>query len=650
MSRALSPTRSFFLLALVACAACGGDSNKKRSTPTPTTVPATVTATAGATASATSPPTSTATFVPSATRTVTATTTATSLPSPTSTETSVPTATPSVTPTATPTSALRVGVAAVSLSPCGTNPEYDGPVTASGVWGESFTDTNGNGRWDEGEAFVDDPTNTALDPRSEGKYDGIFLAGFGNDRIATGCHDDIWARAIVLQGPTRKVALVSVDFVGVVAHGLYSGFAHVRAMVDPGLGLDQIIFSSTHSHEAPDTLGLWGVNEVTDGKFPRYLQFVDRQIARAIAAAAAPEALQPVRVVAGTTTPTESAALRGLQVRTRCRPPFFFDQELRALQFVGADGATVATLINWSTHPESLEDKNTLVSSDFVHYIRARVERDLGGTAVYFTGDLGAVEIVGDTCVGGADPHTDDGMNEFDRRENLGFARTEQIGDLVGGAVVAALGAGEPLAVADVGAARTDYYLAGTNLAFSVASNIGVLDADPQAFDLAHCPAGTIFCAPVEQYLVRLLDASAAPLVEMVTTPGELFPELFYGTADFHRTDCPAANTGKPYEPSIRNAMRAPHRFVLGLSPDEFGYIVPGYDFYDPPFIFEEAEDPCQGQSFDPNVPSRKVPSHYHESLSIGVDIAATSTCYALRLLGREDEIAANAACQRVLP
>jgi hypothetical protein len=169
------------------------------------------------------------------------------------------------------------------------------------------------------------------------------------------------------------------------------------------------------------------------------------------------------------------------------------------------------------------------------------------------------------------------------------------------------------------------------------------------AFDPANCPPGTIFCAPVEQYLVRQVGPDAEPLVEMITAPGELLPELFYGTEDHHRTDCPAAHTGQPYEPSIRNAMRAPHRFLIGLSPDEFGYIVPGYDFYDPPFIFEEADDPCQGQQFDPEIPRRTVPSHYHESLSLGRDIAATSTCYALQLLGRDAEIAENAACQRVL-
>src|SRR5215468_7153855 len=69
------------------------------------------------------------------------------------------------------TSPLKVGVAAVKLTPCGANDDYDGPVTASGVWGEQFTDTNGNGRWDNGEDFVDDPENTRLDEGSANKYD-----------------------------------------------------------------------------------------------------------------------------------------------------------------------------------------------------------------------------------------------------------------------------------------------------------------------------------------------------------------------------------------------------------------------------------------------------------------------------------------------
>src|SRR5437879_6167656 len=109
---------------------------------------------------------------------------------------------------------LKVGVASRPITPFGPNPDWDGTVTASGVWGEKFTDTNHNGRWDPGETFEDDPANDVLDPGSKGKYDGIYLAGFGNNRPATGKHDDLWARAIVLEYGDIKLAIVAIDLIG----------------------------------------------------------------------------------------------------------------------------------------------------------------------------------------------------------------------------------------------------------------------------------------------------------------------------------------------------------------------------------------------------------------------------------------------------
>lgn len=545
---------------------------------------------------------------------------------------------------------LRVGVAAIPITPCGANPEWDGPITSIGVWGEQFNDLNGNGIWDPdtAERPVDDPLSTALDPSARNRYNGIFLAGFGSNRLATGCHDDIWARAVVIDDGTNKIAMASVDLVGYVFYGRYYGFDKAQAQVDPTLGIDAFIYSSTHQHEGPDTLGLWGFFEFADGKFPRYLQFVDRQVARAINQAGAEAALKPVTVAAATTDPTMAPTLRGLQVRTGCRPPWFFDQELRAMRFVGEDGMTVATLINWSTHPESLEDQNTEVSSDFVHYIRERVEDELGGTAVYFTGDLGAAEIVGDTCVGGADPHEDDGSNPFDDRSNIGHERTAALGNIVGDAVVELLRDVEPVESAGLEVQTSQYYIAGENTSLSFANAQGILDLDMERFDVANCPPGTGICAPVTQHVVTLQDEDGAPLVQLATAPGEIFPELFYGVAEHKRTDCPEADTGLPLEPSLRDGMTAPHRWLIGLSPDEYGYIVPGYDFY-PSSPTEELDDACAGMQYDPEVPRRRVPSHYHESLSVGVDAAATTTCYALQMLGATETVSTNAACQRVL-
>jgi hypothetical protein len=126
-----------------------------------------------------------------------------------------------------------------------------------------------------------------------------------------------------------------------------------------------------------------------------------------------------------------------------------------------------------------------------------------------------------------------------------------------------------------------------------------------------------------EVFAITLGDA------QMITTPGELFPEVFYGVERNRRSDCPAANTGRPYEPSVRDRMTRKYKFVLGLCPDELGYLVPGYDFLTPqvdPAVptSRQAEDACQTQG---------VPSHYHETNSASSKLAAAWACAAARLL-----------------
>lgn len=147
---------------------------------------------------------------------------------------------------------------------------------------------------------------------------------------------------------------------------------------------------------------------------------------------------------------------------------------------------------------------------------------------------------------------------------------------------------------------------------------------------------------------MQFLDDGGAPLLQLATSPGELFPELYYGVAEHGRDDCPEANTGLAYEPSIRDAMTAPYRWLIGLSPDQFGYIVPGSDFRTDPSIGDEADDPCRGVNYDPEVPRRTVPRHYHETLAVSIDMAALTTCRTLELLGRDDLVASNDACRRV--
>jgi len=525
---------------------------------------------------------------------------------------------------------LRVGVASVAITPFGSNPDWDGGVTASGVWGEKFTDSNNNGRWDTGEPFEDDPGNTSIDQGSKGKYDGIYLAGFGKNRPATGKHDDLWARAIVIEYDKKRIAIVSIDLIGYYSKANYYGQGEIQKLIDPKLGIDDILITSTHNHEAPDTIGAWGTNTLSDGKYPRYLRFVDRQIARAVIKAAASTVSAVMKL--GQTNPKKAGSIAGMQTRTHGRPPAFYDEELRVMQFFTNThpNKVIATLINWNTHPESMESRNTLISSDFPHSVREAVEEKYGGTAIYVSGDLGAVEIIGDSNTKPNDRSQFDGKDfplKANNRPEYTFERTEAIGRDVAQAVSKALDSGEWSSSQGLEIKKAVLRAPMDNAGYLFLASKGVLDTMPPPREGEKPELETTV------YVIRLGEA------QIVTVPGELFPEVFYGVEKQKRNDCAEADTKRPLEPSVRDRMTKKYKFVLGLCPDEFGYIVPGYDFLapqpDPARGLREAADPCK---------TKGVPDHYHETNSASSMLAPAWACLVSSLL--EGKSPAAEACR----
>ena len=529
---------------------------------------------------------------------------------------------------------LKIGVAALPITPFGQNRDWDGTITESGVWGERFTDTNHNGRWDTGEPFEDDPGNDLVDSSSKGKYDGIFLAGFGNNRLATGKHDDLWARAIVLEYETTKIAIVSIDVIGYYSKANYYGVGEIKKLVDPKLGVTEILVASTHDHEAPDTIGAWGPNVLSDGKYPKYLRFIDRQIAKAINKAAASTVRTVMKL--GSTDPLVSPSIAGMQTRTRGRPPDFFDQELRVMQFFDGSGTTldrvIATIINWNTHPESMESGNTLITSDFPHAVREAVEKKYGGTAIYISGDIGAVEIIGDSNNKADDRILFDGkeypLKPSSKRPEYTFERTEAIGRDVAKAVFDALGRSEWSGVSGIDLKKATLRAPMDNAGYLFLASKGVLDTMPMPREGERPDLETTV------YAITIGDA------QIITTPGELFPEVFYGVEKYRRRDCTQADTRRPAEPGVRDRMTKKYKFVFGLCPDEFGYIVPGYDFLppspDPARGLRQAQDPCK---------SAGAPDHYHETNSASSRLAARWACAAAELL--EGKMPDSAACKK---
>ncbi len=525
---------------------------------------------------------------------------------------------------------LKVGVAAIPITPFGKNPEWDGTITESGVWGEKFTDTNNNHRWDAGEPFEDDEGNNAIDAGSKAKYDGIFLAGFGDNRIATGKADDLWARAIVLETGATRIAIVSVDVIGYYSKMAYYGLEEIKKMISPKLGITEILITATHNHEAPDTIGAWGTHGFSDGKYPKYLRFIDRQIAKAITQAASSP--QPAKMKLGRTDPQESPSIAGMQTRTHGRPPKFFDEELRVMHFVGTQGKmrdkTISTIVQWNTHPESMEDKNTLITSDFPHAVRESVEKKYGGTCLYISGDIGAAEIIGDSNTKNKDRINFDGkdfpLKETNNRPAYTSERTYAIGRDIAKAAIFAIEKGEWSAVAKIDLKKAEMRVPMDNKGYTILQEKGVLDNAAGWNEVQ-----------TWVYAITLGDA------QMITTPGELFPEIFYGVEKYGRKDCPEANTGRPTEPGVIDRMTKKYKFVLGLCPDEFGYLVPGYDFLPPSFGLkgmQQAPDPCK---------QNKVPNHYHETNAASSQLAPAWACIAAKLL--DGKMPDTPACKGVL-
>jgi hypothetical protein len=483
---------------------------------------------------------------------------------------------------------LRAGVSAVAVTPFGEHPDWKGPITESGVWGDD--------------------------------QHRIWLAGFGSNRPALGKHDDLWARALVLQVGSTKVALVALDFIGYYQNAGYYGVDQVMKQLKPGLGLTAVIVASTHNHEGPDTIGLWAPAN-RDGKYADYLKWVDRRIAEAINQAADPANMIEVKARFGVTNPQTSPSLQGLQVRTSHRPPEFFDEELRVMQLVKPGGLAFATLVNWNTHPESQESNNQQITSDFPHFVRAAIEEKYGGTAIYFSGDLGAVEIVGDAvALGTNDYEVIDGkhfpINVKSRRPNISFERTKAIGDAVAKAVFQVLAA----------APKDEKVDALTVKSLKISSPV----TNPGFLAMIQAKVMTNTSGDDEHPRVdtTLYHVTVGP-AEFITLPGEIFPEIIYGVEAHKRTDCPEASTGRPYEPPVLPLLKSKYHFILGLAPDEFGYVVPQYDFT--PFppkevgIEKRAPDACK---------SKGVTDHYHETNSSSYRMAPVIACGLVELLG----------------
>ncbi len=466
-----------------------------------------------------------------------------------------------------------------------------------------FEDRNGDHEWQRSEPFTDVNGN--------GRFDAIWMAGFGNARVARAVHDELEVRAIAFRYNDTTVVFAVLDVVGYFINEMDA----VRA--DPtlaGLDIDRVIIGATHVHEGADTVGLWGPSVSQTGLNMEYQQLTHQRAAQAIRQAVM--ALRPARMRVATALPTDAMGDTRSYVNDT-RDPVIYDPTLTVVRFTELDqpGNTIATWINWSAHPEYAGSRNDQLSADYVHWLRDVTETGdasrglagLGGTTVFVNGALGGQVGPGGTRI--PDNDHDGGVIS-----ESGLAKAEAVGRNVARLALTAItrdGTDIPASELSLSYRTAPIAAVAENIGYHAYFLTGIFARELLYFDRTQ---------PIEGDNLPWVNSRVTYLqvgpVGTITAPGELHPDLWVGTRDTRWSWGQPALTAMPNSPDLSTAPAPPYlrdlvlmnpgvryAFVSGLSEDFLGYIVPSYNYV-----------------LDPVTPYLNEPpgDHYEETNSIG--------------------------------
>lgn len=446
----------------------------------------------------------------------------------------------------------------------------------------------------------------------------VWLAGFGDSgRRARGVHDPLYARAVVLSDGHRTVALVALDLIGFYRQQVL----RIRDDLQLDPAKEDVIVASIHTHSGPDTLGLWGPYQGISGVDPAYLAEVRERVESLLRTLS--RSLQEAELVSSV-RPIE---MHGLCMDTR--DPVVMDPYLAALQLRGVrDGSVIGTVVDWSCHPELLDEDNDLVTPDFPAPLCDKIEKDTGDTCVYFSGALGGMQ-------------TPD-KPDLERGGRTPWQADRFLGESVAAAAEKELRQGTVSRPSALRFWSKTVKLPVDNSKFLTFLPLLSFGHDLYAQDGKKLSSLDLYLLSLKHALFRLKPSQLPMIetevqrldigpVEIVTLPGELLPELLVGGYDGkYRYGYPLISPDNPAPPDLAKAPKGPYlydqmlggqKFVIGLANDEIGYIIPEYDFKTSAALLMEPFPPGD---------------HYEESNSLGKKTAGILLDAARELLRRK--------------
>ena len=416
----------------------------------------------------------------------------------------------------TPAGTIKSGFAAVSITPeiIDTWNDVDNNARFEPENGDSYNDNNNNGR-----------------------FDAFWIAGFGNRRAANGVHDELWARTMIIDDGTTRIAIVSLDAIGF----FHDQVIEVREGLKEEWDIDYCMIASTHVHEAPDLMGIWGESNYKSGINADYLDFVIQQAVKSVEIAV--KDLEPVQL--------HFSKGEEQTTVTDTRKPLVHDTGVYIIQAKNNKGDVKGTLVSWANHPETLWDKNLLITSDFPHYLRKNVEEKSGGICVYINGAIGGLMTTHpDLAV--IHPITGKSINEpsFEKAEAQGLILSESV-------LTAISNSTDSIRSGSISLSAQTFNLPLANDNFKLGLVAGVLDRSMEK----------MWQARTEMAAWKIGPAS------FLTIPGEIYPEIVMGGIE--SPEGQDIKTSAVETPPLHSEMPGKYKIVFGLANDAVGYIIP---------------------------------------------------------------------------
>lgn len=273
------------------------------------------------------------------------------------------------------------------------------------------------------------------------------LAGYAarRGRPGQGIHDDLYARALLLDNGQQKVALVATDLL-FIPQELREAVIRKIERGEKRLGthvMDHLLLAATHNHSGlGGYMDNWVFEKAALGPYDREVfDSLVRQLATAVLQAG--RHWVPARLGVG------RGRARGLNVNRR-RKGGPTDPELRMIRVDDEEGKPLAYVVNFSAHPTLLGPKNMQFSAEYPGQLARALEegkpapkdalsqglRPLGSPPSPLAGQSSLQETMTSVrplvlffngSLGDQAPYRAPGYEGFDRVEKLGELLAERV-------------------------------------------------------------------------------------------------------------------------------------------------------------------------------------------------------------------------------